>query len=34
MRTNKAVASFDVFYKETLAQKISKAAYNISEIIS
>jgi hypothetical protein len=29
MRKEKAVTSFDVFYKETFAQQISKAAYNM-----
>jgi hypothetical protein len=33
MRTKKAVTSFDVFYKETFTQKISKAAYDMWEII-
>jgi hypothetical protein len=33
MRTKKAVISFDVLYKETFAQQISKAAHNMLEII-
>jgi hypothetical protein len=34
MRTKKVTTSFDVLYKETFAQQISKATHNMPGIIS